>query len=376
MSIMKVNIMKKILSFIIVAVFVLSITGVAYAEEICPKPPRLSCAQGQVVGMFKDDNSCLITRCVEKTENTVYCWNDATCVNGATWMDANHCAVDSDCVCGGMDLNSGKCYVGNKEYYNVNVDKTKDCSDYCTGLEGRLVKCVKNWCTLMIATDTTADANLSPPRCVTAVSGSITNVSGSCCIEGICKTTSNSCAQGLMVNFFGCDDTCTPKFECLLNTTKNCIMEGYQTQDTNPDVSCCDGLVPITNPELVGRATCVKSSISDGEKETLVKSEVKGLENAMLRVSDNETKAQLEEVLAKIQDKRKEQFAKLENIEISKDEKTNKTIIKGEGKAKFLGFIPTNKNYEYEVDEQGNIQKHEKAFDFLFKKEDPIDQTT
>ncbi|MFH0979217.1 MAG: hypothetical protein V1837_08025 [Candidatus Woesearchaeota archaeon] len=250
--------MKKFLSFILMTVFALSIAGIAYAEEICPKPPQLFCAEGQVVGMFKDDSGCLITMCVDKTENTVYCWNDATCVNGATWMNANRCAVDSDCVCGGMDLNSGKCYVGNKEYYNVNVDKTKDCSDYCR-LDERLVKCVKNWCTLVSATDTTADANLSPATCVT-------NKNGSCCIGNVCKTTINGCSQGFMTNFFGCSDTCTPKFECLLNTTKNCIMEGYQTQDTNPAVSCCEGLVPRTSPELVGRATCVKSGTASGDK--------------------------------------------------------------------------------------------------------------
>lgn len=126
---------------------------------------------------------------------------------------------------------------------------------------------------------------------------------------------------------------------------------------------------------VVGLAANENANTEKTEKETAVKSDVKGLENAMLRVRNNETKAHLEEVFAKIQDKRKEQLAKLENMEVSKDEKTNKTIIKGKGKAKFLGFIPSSKNYEYEVDVEGNVQKHGKAFDFLFKKEDPIDQT-
>ena len=108
-------------------------------------------------------------------------------------------------------------------------------------------------------------------------------------------------------------------------------------------------------------------------KSSEIKSSVKGLENAILRVNNNETKAHLEEVFAKIQDKRKEQLAKLENMSVEKDEKTNKTIVKGQGNAKFLGFIPTSKNYEYEVDEEGNVKKHPKAFDFMFKKQDPID---
>lgn len=245
--------MKNILSFILMGVFALSIVGVAYAEERCPEQPQLFCTKGQDVGWFKDDGGCPITKCVEKTENTVYCWNEATCINGAVQMNANRCAVDSDCICGGEDLNTRKCYVGNKAYYDVNVDKTKDCSFYCTGPEGQKTKCVKNWCTLVFPTDSAYNSNPSPTTCVT-------NKSGSCCIGNICKTTVNGCQQGFMPNFFGCSDTCTPKFECLLNTTKNCIMEGYQTQDTNPAVSCCEGLVPRTSPELVGRAICVKDT--------------------------------------------------------------------------------------------------------------------
>jgi hypothetical protein len=198
--------MKKILSFTVVAIFILSIASVAYAEDECPKPPQVFCAEGEVVGMFKDDSGCTITKCVEKTENTVYCWNEATCVNGATWLNAFRCAVDSDCVCGGMDLNSGKCYVGNKAYYDVNVDKTKDCSDFCR-LDERSAKCVKNYCTLVSLVDPAVAAN--PTACFTNLE------EGTCCIGGVCKTAVNDCTQGLTTKFLGCSDTCTPIPECV-----------------------------------------------------------------------------------------------------------------------------------------------------------------
>ena len=57
------------------------------------------------------------------------------------------CADDSDCVCGGIDKATGKCFVGNRAYYVTNVDKEKDCPDFCTGIAANLeTRCVEGMC--------------------------------------------------------------------------------------------------------------------------------------------------------------------------------------------------------------------------------------
>lgn len=57
------------------------------------------------------------------------------------------CNVDADCTCGGLDKNTGECFVGNKLYASKFVDFSKDCPDFCTGIAGHLeTRCVSNKC--------------------------------------------------------------------------------------------------------------------------------------------------------------------------------------------------------------------------------------
>ena len=58
----------------------------------------------------------------------------------------DYCEVDANCICDGTDPDGG-CFIGNKEYYNKHVDKSKDCPDFCKGISGNLVvKCIDNRC--------------------------------------------------------------------------------------------------------------------------------------------------------------------------------------------------------------------------------------
>jgi hypothetical protein len=67
-----------------------------------------------------------------------------------TQSSMSSCKVDSDCVCGGVDKASGMCFMGNKDYYDKNVDKSKQCPDFCTGIAGNLVmRCIDNRCIQM-----------------------------------------------------------------------------------------------------------------------------------------------------------------------------------------------------------------------------------
>ncbi len=57
------------------------------------------------------------------------------------------CNVDADCTCGGIDKKTDNCFVGNKLYASKNVDMSRDCPDFCSGIAGHLeTKCVNKEC--------------------------------------------------------------------------------------------------------------------------------------------------------------------------------------------------------------------------------------
>ncbi|MCX8200134.1 MAG: DUF333 domain-containing protein [Candidatus Micrarchaeota archaeon] len=54
----------------------------------------------------------------------------------------NYCAADDDCACG-THIKTRECFVGSKDFVNVQAQ----CPDYCTGIAGNLeVRCVNNQC--------------------------------------------------------------------------------------------------------------------------------------------------------------------------------------------------------------------------------------
>jgi len=57
------------------------------------------------------------------------------------------CNVDADCTCGGIVKDTDNCFVGNKLYASKNVDMSRDCPDFCTGIAGHLeTRCVNYQC--------------------------------------------------------------------------------------------------------------------------------------------------------------------------------------------------------------------------------------
>lgn len=97
------------------------------------------------------------------------------------------------------------------------------------------------------------------------------------------------------------------------------------------------------------------------------KTKVIGLENAILKVRNNETSAHLEEVLAKIQTKQKEIFQKLQNLTV--ESKGKNTIAKGFKKDKFLGIFKIKHSYKYVILEDGTFTRQKKFIDNFFKEE-------
>lgn len=73
--------------------------------------------------------------------------NDFENNNGGRIAAPSWCQVDDDCVCGGIDQNTGDCFVGNKAYQKEFVDMSRQCPDFCTGIANHLVtKCINNVC--------------------------------------------------------------------------------------------------------------------------------------------------------------------------------------------------------------------------------------
>ena len=80
------------------------------------------------------------------------------CVDGMCKLinlpDKRYCEEDSDCVCGGFDVD-GTCFLGNRLYYEAYVDKSGVCPDFCGGFRGNLqIKCVDNRCTQVAVSNT------------------------------------------------------------------------------------------------------------------------------------------------------------------------------------------------------------------------------
>ena len=98
-----------------------------------------------------------------------------------------------------------------------------------------------------------------------------------------------------------------------------------------------------------------------------IKTTVKGLENAVLRVRNNETKLHLEEVLLKIQDNRREIINKLENLTIESNENLSNIIITGKKNAKLFGFIKIKHIYKYEILNNGIVIRQKLWYDKFFK---------
>jgi len=146
------------------------------------------------------------------------------------------CQIDEDCVCGGIDMNTGDCFVGNRAYYETNVDTSRDCPDFCTGIAGHLAtKCVNNVCQNVPRGDfnkpsepvfCTADAKLCPD-------GSAVGRVGPNCEFAPCPESTLPAPDDLSAAHWQCEDgswknnpedcfenTCVTKDDCQLMGVK------------------------------------------------------------------------------------------------------------------------------------------------------------
>jgi len=62
----------------------------------------------------------------------------------------DYCETDEDCICDGIDTQTGNCFVGSRNYYDLFVNQEQDCPDFCTGIAGdRGTKCVNAKCMIV-----------------------------------------------------------------------------------------------------------------------------------------------------------------------------------------------------------------------------------
>ncbi|MBS3124756.1 hypothetical protein J4211_00685 [Candidatus Woesearchaeota archaeon] len=91
-----------------------------------------------------------LVSCTLPTDFTTYS-NYSTCEDCGVRFYGNSkaCFTDDDCFCGGIDIQTGDCFVGNKEYVQRGgVNLSLNCPDFCGGEAGNLeTKCIDKKCT-------------------------------------------------------------------------------------------------------------------------------------------------------------------------------------------------------------------------------------
>jgi len=107
-----------------------------------------------------------------------------------------------------------------------------------------------------------------------------------------------------------------------------------------------------------------KPRLAEANK-VLKQAKVKGLENALLRVKNENAIKQLERNLEKIQEKEK---SKLNMVELVIDEEDDGDVIaSGKKEAKFLGIFKLKHQYKYDVDVDGKLTRIKQPFDDLWQ---------
>jgi hypothetical protein len=130
--------------------------------------------------------------------------------------------------------------------------------------------------------------------------------------------------------------------------------------------ACCEGRGFQTYD--VNKNRCVISTALENIDGKTVewKMNVTGLENAILRVRNNETAEHLRQVMARIQAKTLTKLKEMNNLTITLDSDGN-PVVMGKKEAKLLGFISVQKWHYCRILESGNATRKKMIFEYLFK---------
>ena len=129
----------------------------------------------------------------------------------------------------------------------------------------------------------------------------------------------------------------------------------------------CLNMAGFTWNEEIGECEREWSGEIQNRQETRleIQSKVTGLENAILRVRNEETKQHLQQVMEKIQTQQRERLNRLEDLEIIEEEDEITAI--GKKEAKLFGLFKLKHMYRYEIQENGNVIRQKRMFDWLWR---------
>ena len=90
-----------------------------------------------------------------------------------------------------------------------------------------------------------------------------------------------------------------------------------------------------------------------------------GLANARLRVNNTNAIIHIEQNIEKIQAKEKLRLEKIENLEIVELE--GEIVAVGEEQVKFLGMFNVKRQVSYHISDEGQLNRSQRSFDFMYK---------
>ena len=114
----------------------------------------------------------------------------------------------------------------------------------------------------------------------------------------------------------------------------------------------------------------VQASFGDSEAIP-IENKITGLENAQLRVRNEEQKQLLEQVMNKIEERARERLNQYEDLTIDIDE-DDEITAQGFGEKRFLGILPVKARYVYQIQQDGELQYQRQWYDNLFTLEEEI----
>lgn len=145
-------------------------------------------------------------------------------------LDKDSCLTDSDCLCGGIDKKTSSCFIGNKAYYDLYVDKELYCPDFCEGIAGNFqTKCVNKKCAQVAGIQRECDFDIDCIR--------IGN--GDKCTDGFCRYRSPPTGTGT---------ECAQDEDCVVKNLGNRCVRGS-----------CSGL----RPECTSNQDCISQGLGD-----------------------------------------------------------------------------------------------------------------
>ena len=110
-----------------------------------------------------------------------------------------------------------------------------------------------------------------------------------------------------------------------------------------------------------------KSTEMAGQVKAKKKDKIKGLENALTKVTNENAIQRLEQNLIKFQEHLQARFERMENVEVEEvNEETGAVTIKAQEPVKFLGFINGKATKRFELDNNGNVTEKHPWYSFLY----------